>query len=299
MRGYWPLLLLLASIWGASYLFIKVAVEDIPPAAMTDIRLFVAGVLLAGYLMLRSGVRRAAQDLRAAWRACLVLGFVNAALPMTLVAWGETHIASSIAAIAQASVPIFVVLLSLRFLPHESFGPMRVAGLGIGITGVALVTGFHAEGGWWAVAGTLAVVVSSVAYAGGSIYGQLQVHVTAGPVLAAGNLLLGAALLVPLTLADLPREVPGTTAVAGLAALIVLPTVLGQLLLFRMLRLHGSRRSTLVTYLMPGFAIVYGAALLDEPVTAAALGGLALILGGVALASGARILGARPQGEPA
>jgi drug/metabolite transporter (DMT)-like permease len=299
MRGYWPLLLLLASIWGASYLFIKVAVEDIPPAAMTDIRLLVAGVLLTGYLALSSGPRRAADELRAAWRPCLVLGLVNAALPMTLVAWGETHIDSSIAAIAQASVPIFVVLLSLRFLPHESFGPSRVAGLAIGISGVALVTGSHPEGGGWAVAGTLAVVLSSLAYASGSIYGQLQVHGTPGPVLAAGNLLFGAALLVPLTLADPPDQAPGATAVAGLAALILLPTVAGQLLLFRMLRLHGSRRSSLVTYLMPGLAVVYGAALLDESVTAPALGGLALILAGVALASGASILGRRPEGEPA
>jgi drug/metabolite transporter (DMT)-like permease len=299
MRGYWPLVLLLASIWGASYLFIKVAVEDIPPAAMTDIRLLIAGLLLSGYLVLSTGARRSVQELRAAWRASLVLGFVNAALPMSLVAWGETHIDSSIAAIAQASVPIFVVLLSLRLLPHEPLRPMRVAGLAVGISGVALVTGIHPEGGWWAVAGTLAVVLSSLAYATGSIYGQLQVRGTPGPVLAAGNMLAGAALLVPLTVAHPPSEVPGLTAAAGLVALILLPTVVGQLLLFRMLRLHGSRRSSLVTFLMPGFAVVYGATLLDEPVTAAALGGLALILGGVALASGMRILGPRPQETPA
>ena len=84
-----------------------------------------------------------------------------------------------------------------------------------------------------------------------------------------------------------------------LFALIIFPTVLGQLLLFRMLRLFGSRRVSLVTYLMPGFAIVYGAVLLDEPITAAAMGGLAVILAGVALASGQRILGFRTQEEPA
>jgi drug/metabolite transporter (DMT)-like permease len=102
-----------------------------------------------------------------------------------------------------------------------------------------------------------------------------------------------------LTLADPPTQMPGLTAAAGLAALILLPTVLGQLILFRMLRLHGSRRLSLVTYLMPGFAVVYGAVLLDEPVTAAAIGGLVLILCGVALASGERLLGPRAQEEPA
>src|SRR4029450_10081519 len=109
-------------MWGASYLFIKVAVEDIPPAAMTDLRLSIAAVLLTGYLAVRTGARSAVTELRPAWRPCLVLGIINAALPMTLVAWGETHIDSSIAGIAQASVPIFVAILGLRFLPH---GPLR------------------------------------------------------------------------------------------------------------------------------------------------------------------------------
>ena len=299
MQRYWPSLLLLAAMWGGSYLFIKVAVEDIPPAAMTEIRVLFAGVLLAGYLGVRMGARRSAQELRTAWKPCLVLGTINAALPMGLVAWGETRIDSNVAAIAQASVPIFVVLLSLRFLPHEPLGPERIAGLVVGFVGVALITGVHPEGGAWAAVGTLAVVLSSVSYASGGVYGQLQVKGTPGPVLAAGSMLAAAVILLPFAIADPPVDAPGATAVAGLTALILLPTVLGQLLLFRMLRIFGSRRMSLVTYLMPGFALVYGALLLDEPMTAAALGGLALILGGVALASGQRILGPRVREEPA
>lgn len=293
------MLILLAAIWGASYLFIKVAVEDIPPAAMIELRLLIAGVVLGAYFAFRVGFRSAVEGLRAAWRPCLVLGIINAAIPMTLVAWGETHIDSSIAGIAQASVPIFVVLLSLRFLPHEPLGPTRVAGLAIGVAGVALVTGIHPEGDWLAVAGTLAVVLSSLSYAGGGVYGQLAVSATPGTVLATGSMIAGALVLLPFAIADPPTEAPGGTAVAGLLALALLPTVLGQLLLFRMLRLFGSRRLSLVTYLMPGFAVMYGAVLLDEPVTAAALAGLVLILGGVALASGERLLGSRAQQEPA
>jgi drug/metabolite transporter (DMT)-like permease len=286
-------------MWGGSYLFIKVAVEDIPPAAMTELRVLVAGILLACYLGFRLGARRSVRELRVAWKPCLVLGTINAALPMTLVAWGETRIDSNVAAIAQASVPIFVVLLSLRFLPHEPLGPSRIAGLAVGLVGVALITGVHPEGGAWAALGTLAVVLSSLSYASGGVYGQLQIHGTSGPVLAAGSMLAAAVVLLPFALAEPPVDAPGLTAVAGLAALILLPTVLGQLLLFRMLRLFGSRRMSLVTYLMPGFALVYGALLLDEPITGAALGGLALILGGVALASGQRILGPRVREEPA
>lgn len=295
MRSYWLLILLLAGMWGASYLFIKVAVEDIPPAAMTEFRVLGAGLLLAGYLVWRMGARRAVAEVRAAWRPCLVLGVINGALPMGLVAWGETHIDSSVAGIAQATVPIFTFLLAARFLPHEAVGPLRVVGVALGFLGVAALAGFDAGAGWWAIAGTLAVVVSSISYASGGVYGQLQVRDIPGPVLATGSMLGAALVLAPLAVVDPPRELPGTTAVAGLVALILIPTFAGQLLLFRVLRLHGSRKLSIVTYLMPVFAVVYGAVLLDEPVTAAILAGFGLIVVGAALASGQRFFGVRVQ----
>ena len=299
MRRYWPMISLLAAIWGASYLFIKVAVEDIPPAAMTELRVLLAGVLLAVYLAFRMGAGRAVAELRAAWKACLVLGVINAALPMGLVAWGETHIDSSVAGIAQATVPIFTFLLAARFLPHERVGPLRVAGVAMGFLGVAILAGLDVDGGWWAAAGTLAVVLSSLSYASGGVYGQLQVRGTPGPVLATGSMFGAALVLAPLALADPPTEMPGATAVAGLAALVLGPTFAGQLLLFRVLGLYGSRKLSIVTYLIPAFAVVYGAILLDEPVTAAMLAGFALILLGVALASGQRLFGVRAQETPA
>jgi drug/metabolite transporter (DMT)-like permease len=299
VRSYWSLLFLLASMWGASYLFIKVAVEDIPPAAMTEVRVLTAGVLLAGYVVVRMGRTRAVAELRAAWRPCLVLGVINAALPMGLVAWGETHIDSSVAGIAQSTVPIFAFLLAARFLPHEHVGPARVAGVALGFVGVAVLTGFDADGSWWFVAGTLAVVLSSLSYAGGGVYGQLKVRDIPGPILAAGNMLAAAVVLLPFALVDRPTQVPGATAIAGLAGLILVPTFLGQLLLFRILGLYGSRKQSIVTYLMPVFAITYGAVLLDEQVTPAMLGGFALILLGVALASGQRLIGVRVSETPA
>jgi drug/metabolite transporter (DMT)-like permease len=286
-------------MWGASYLFIKVAVEDIPPAAMTDLRLAIAAVLLTAYLAQRTGAASALAELRRAWIPCLVLGIVNAAVPMTLVAWGETHIDSSIAGIAQASVPIFVAILGLRFLPHDPLRAAQILGLAVGLAGVALITGVHPDGGAWAVAGTFAVVLSSLSYAAGGIYGQLKVHGTPGPVLATGSMIAGAIALTPFAIADPPTQTPGATAVAGLLALALIPTFLGQLLLFRVLWLFGSRRLSLVTFLMPAFAVVYGAVLLEEPISAAALGGLALILLGVVLASGQRLFGVRVREEPA
>jgi len=299
VRSYWSLLFLLAAMWGASYLFIKVAVEDIPPAAMTDLRVLSAGVLLTVYVSARMGRRRAFAELRAAWRPCLTLGVINAALPMGLVAWGETHIDSSVAGIAQSTVPIFTFLLGARFLPHEHVGAARIAGVALGFVGVAVLAGFDAQGSWWAIAGTLAVVLSSLSYASGGVYGQLKIRDTPGPILAAGNMLAAAVVLLPFALADPPTEVPGAAALGGLAGLILVPTFLGQLLLFRILGLYGSRKLSIVTYLMPLFAITYGAVLLGEPITAAMLGGFGLILAGVALASGQRLLGARVSETPA
>jgi drug/metabolite transporter (DMT)-like permease len=295
VRSYWGLILTLAAMWGASYLFIKVAVEDIPPAAMTELRVLLAGALLFGYVAARMGAGRAVGELRRAWVPCAVLGVINAAVPMGLVAWGETHIDSSVAGIAQSTVPLFTFILASKFLPHEHVGLVRIVGVGIGFMGVALLAGFPSEGGRWALAGTLAVVLSSLSYASGGVYGQLQVHDIAGPVLAAGNMLAAAVFLLPLAIAAPPTEVPGATARAGLAGLVLIPTFAGQLLLFRVLRLHGSRKLSIVTYLMPAFAVVYGALLLGEPVTAAMLGGFALIAVGAALASGQRFFGFRAQ----
>ena len=287
MTRYWTMLLILAATWGASYLFIKVAVEDIAPGPMMATRLLVAAAILIGYLSWRLGLGKAVQEMRKAWKHCLVLGVINAALPFWLIAWGEQHIDSSLAAVVQASVPIFNALLVIRFLPHERLTRARALGLTVGIVGVAVVTGIHPEGGWWAIAGTLAVVVSSVSYAAGGVYGQRAVSGTAGPVLAAGSMLAGGLILLPLALVQFPGELPGWKAAGSLAALTVLGTALAQLILFRILALHGSSRLSLVTYLMPGFALVYGAVLLDEQLTATTIGGLVLILVGVAIASGA------------
>lgn len=281
------MLFALGATWGASYLFIKVAVRDLEPAPLMTARMLLAALLLLAYLFRARGGRRAVADLRAAWRPALVLGAINAAIPFTLVAWGEKYIDSGIAAIAQASVPIFVVLLALRFSPGDRANGSKTLGLALGIGGVAVVTGLHPQGGWWGVAGTLAVVLASLSYASGNLYAQRNVHSVPGPVLAAGSMLFGFLLLLPLGLVQAPDHLPGWKPALSLLALAVLGTAAAQLVLFRMIRLHGSSRVSLVAYLMPFFAIVYGALLLDERFGAAAIIGLVLILAGVALGSGA------------
>src|ERR687893_2551055 len=138
------MLLLLAALWGASYLFIKVAVDDIEPAPMMTIRLLGAAVPLLAYVIWRFGRQTAVGHLRRAWRATLVLGVANAALPFTLIAWGEKHIDSSVAAIANATVPLFVVLLAVRFRPSERATGARLVGILLGLVGVGVLSGAQA-----------------------------------------------------------------------------------------------------------------------------------------------------------
>jgi drug/metabolite transporter (DMT)-like permease len=286
-RAYAPLLLSLALIWGASYLFIKVAVRDLEPTVMITLRLLIAATLLIAFLAARIGTREAFVQIRGAWREGLIFGVVNGALPFTLIAWGEKHIDSGVAAIANASVPIFVALLAMKFKPSERSTGLKLIGIVFGLLGVGVLAGAGPEGGWWSVAGTLAVVVASISYASGGLYGQHAVAKVPGPVIAAASMLYGGLVLLPFGLAQLPEHFPGWKAIGSLLGLSIAGTAVAQLILFRMLRLFGAARLSLVTYLLPVTALIYGALILDEPLRASALGGLALILGGVALGSGA------------
>jgi drug/metabolite transporter (DMT)-like permease len=250
-------------------------------------RAALAAVVLLAYVVRSLGWERTLGELRSSWHQWVAIGTIANAVPFWLVAWGEKHVDSGIAAIAQSTVPLFTIVLGLRFLPHEPLGRGQLLGFGLGLAGVGVLAGGHPEGGAWAVAGTLAVVLSSLAYACGNVIGQRSVSGTPGPVLATGAMTAATVTLLPFALLQAPTSMPDTDAILSLLALALLGTALAQLVLYRMLNHFGARSVSLVTYLMPGFALVYGAVLLDEAITAAALAGLALILAGVALGSGA------------
>jgi drug/metabolite transporter (DMT)-like permease len=286
LRRYVPLLAIVAAIWGASYLFIKVAVDEVEPTAMMFFRLVLASAVLVPLIVWRLGRQDAVQEVRATgWRSFGV-GLLNAALPFTLIAWGEKHIDSGIAAIANASVPIFVVLLALRFNPSERVRGLRLGGILVGLVGVGVLTGLHPEGGWLAVAGTLAVVAASLSYAGANHFVQHNYSSTAPLVTATVSSLTGAVILLPFALFQLPDELPSWEAVGSIVALGILATAVALLFFYRMLSLYGAARSSLVTYLLPPTALLYGVLILDEEITLNAALGLVLILAGVALGSG-------------
>ena len=305
IRGYVPLLAIVAAIWGASYLFIKVAVDEVEPTAMMFFRLVLASAVLIPVLALHVGASRAVADVRATgWRAFAV-GFLNAALPFVLIAWGEKYVDSGVAAIANATVPIFVVLLALRFNPSERVRGVRLAGILVGLAGVGVLAGLHPEGGWWAVAGTLAIVVASLSYAGANHFVQHNYSSTAPLVIATVSCVTAALILFPFALVQWPEELPSWEAIGSIAALGIFGTAVALLFFYRLLHRYGAARASLVTYLLPPVALVYGVLILGEEVTLNAALGLVLILAGVALGSGAegfwrrRRRAAEPEIEPA
>jgi drug/metabolite transporter (DMT)-like permease len=286
MRGYVPLLLLLAAIWGASFMFIKIAVDELEPTTTMFLRLAFSAIPLVALVVYKLGFQPAKKEMLAVTRAAIILGVVNTALPFTLIAWGETRIDSGVAAIGNASMPIFVTLLAIRFRASERATGSRLFGVVLGLVGVGVLVGVHPEGGWAGVAGTLAVVAASLSYAVGSLYTQGVLEDVRNDVLAATSIAWGAILLGPLGVAQAPSHVPSWGAIASVLALALGGTVAGQLIYFRLIYAYGTARASLVVYLLPVTALFYGALLLDEPITAAALVGLVLILTGTALGSG-------------
>jgi drug/metabolite transporter (DMT)-like permease len=282
-RRYPFLLFACAALWGSSYLFIKVGVRDLSPAVLVELRLLVAAPLVAAFAGMTYGLRAIAR----AWRPGLVLGAVNAAVPFTLIAWGETHVDSGVAAVANSSVPIFVALLAIWLAPSERSTGWRLVGIFLGLGGVALLAGVYPEGGWLGVAGTAAITVASISYAAANLYAARKIPLHGAPTVAAASFACAFVMLLPLALLSLPSEAPGWKSVGAGVALGLLGTAIAQVLAYRMVRLYGSSRTVLVAYLLPAFALLYGSIFLGEPLTAQKLGGLALILGGVALGAGA------------
>jgi drug/metabolite transporter (DMT)-like permease len=261
-------------------MFIKVVIRNFSPAAMVELRLLLAGAVLVSVL----GARGRLRTVRPALAPGAVVGVVGMAVPFVLISWGEKHVDSGVAAVANSSVPIFVALLALRFAATERSSGMRVLGLLVGLAGVGVVAGVHPGGGWWAIAGALAVVLASLCYAASSLYIQRSL-VVGGLELAVASVLCGAASVLPFALADLPGSV-GWKPLASVIVLGVVGTGFAQLIVQYLIGTHGAACTMLVNYLLPGFALLYGATILGEPLTGAKVGGLALILVGVTLASG-------------
>ncbi len=274
------LLLLLSSIWGSSFLFIKLGVDEREPAVVVLGRTVVGALVLLPLLAGRGGLG----VLRGHVRTIVALGALNNALPFWLLGFAETRIDSGLTAVIQAAAPVFTVVLAAWIDRSQRVHGSRLVGIGVGFLGVVLLVGLQ-EGGQ--LVGAIAVIGTALCYAVSVLVAGRTVRTLPPLQVSIGQLAAGAVLIAPFGIAQAPSEPPSPGAIAAVVALGALGSGVAYLLYFALIASAGAARAILVTYLVPAFALVYGVVFLDETVTVSALAGLALILGGTALATGA------------
>jgi drug/metabolite transporter (DMT)-like permease len=287
------LMLALAAIWGSSYLFIKIGVEDgLSPSFISFARLAL-GALVLFPIAAHSGALR---GLRGNGGTVAFLGAVQMAGPFLLITVGERWISSSLAGILVASAPIFIALLALWVDSDERSAGVQLLGIGAGIAGVTLLLGVDVGTGGLELLGGLLVLVASLGYAVGALALKRRLGNVQPVAMAAGAASAGAAYLLLPAIATFPAAAPSLGAAVALVALGVGGTGLAFLVYFTLIAHVGAARASVVAYLAPGFAVLYGVTLRDEIVTAWTLLGLALVLGGSWLASRPRTT--KPRIEP-
>jgi drug/metabolite transporter (DMT)-like permease len=277
-RRHLAMLLALAAIWGSSFMLIEIALRDLDPATVILLRVGSAAVALAVYVPL-AGMSFA--PLRPLVWPLALMGVLNTALPFYLITWGQQYIDSGLAAILNASAPLFTALLALAVDQAQRVTGLRLAGVILGFGGIVALVGFEPEGGQRAVLGSLAVVAASACYALGALYAGKRFAGLPPLLVAVGTLGWATLLTLPPGLAAASSF--GWETLLSVLFLGIAATAVGYLLYFGLIAGAGASRAILVTYLVPSMALVYGAVFLDEEVSALALGGLALVLAGVAL----------------
>jgi len=261
----WLLFAAVSVVWGVPYFFIKVAVEaGVPPAFVAWSRVALGAAVLLPLAWRRGALR----GLAGRWPAVVAYTACEVAVPFLLIAAGEQHIASSLAAILIASMPLMVALLSVRLSPDDRPTGLRLVGLVIGFGGVVALLGIDVAGRPGELLGAVLVLVATLGYATAPIIvnRRLADLDPLGPI--AASLAMATLLLVPAVLVSPPDEVPPGDALGALAVLGVVCTALGLVLFFRLIVEAGPSRASVITYVNPLVAVVLGVLVLDERVGA-------------------------------
>lgn len=274
-------LLALSTCWGASYTFIRIGVETIPPVTLIAARTLIAGLLLLGIALWRG--LHLPRDGRT-WTAFLLQAALNSVVPFTLIAWAEQTVDAGLATVLNATSPLFAVLLAALARRHQAATARQWMGVACGLLGTCCIVGIEAwQGlghGTWA---QLAIVAASACYGAASLFGRRFSGMD--PVLpAAGSLLCGAAVLLPLSLlCERPWTIaPSPASLLALLALSVLSTALALALYFRLLRTLGSVGTTAQAYLRVPIGVGIGVVFLGERLQPAAWIGVGCVVAGVA-----------------
>ena len=284
----WLLILLMSALWGGGFMFIKFALTGFAPFSVVAGRVGVAALALG--LIVAVGRQRLPRQAKV-WRAFFIMGALNNLIPWMMVAWAQTQIPSSMAAILNAPTPLLTAVMAHLLTDDEKLTRQRFTGVLAGMLGVALVVGPGVLSGMdSAVLAQVTCLSATVSYAASAVYGRVFRSMDVTPVVAAfGQQLMVAVVIVPLALiVDQPwaRPAPGAGAVAAVLALGVIATALPYIIFYRVLAEAGATNLMLVNLLIPGWAVALGAMVLGERLPPTAFLGMAMVGLGLAVIDG-------------
>lgn len=279
----WGLLLLLGLIWGASFLSIRIALDEVPFLTSVAYRVFLAALLLWGWVWWRG------LDVPfAAWWAFLVMGLLNNVIPFCLMAWGQLHIESGLTSVFNAATAIFGALVAALLLPDEKLTIRKSIGIALGFAGVVMAIGMDALTSFNITSiAQLAVVAGTLSYAFASVWARVRLAGVAPEVNAAGMLTASSVIMIPLALAfDGPTQAVSGKAVVAIAYYVIFATAGAYLLYFKIIEMAGAANTMLVTLIVPPVAIFLGAWVLGEQLSTGAYAGLGLLAAGLIVLDG-------------
>ena len=285
-RRHWLLLFGAAAVWGASYMFIKVALDDGLSEGTIVCTRTALGALVLAALAQRTGALAA---LRGRLRWIVAIGLIQVVVPFLLITFGENHVASQLAGILVSSAPIFTALLALRFDHSERSHGWGAVGIAVGMLGIVVLFGVDLSGGSELVLGGLMILGASLCYAIGAMLIKNRLTGVPPVATATGTIAVAAIVTLPLMLASLPDHAPAFTAWGSIVLLGAGGTGIAFLFFYTLIAELGPARASVIAYLAPPFSVVYGVALLGEDFSIAAVAGLALILAGSWLALQSRL----------
>lgn len=276
----WIMLMALSVLWGGSFLFVGIAVSDIPPLTIVLVRVLLSAIAL--HVILKVMGYKFPTD-KTILSAFLIMGLLNNAIPFSLIAYGQSHIASGLASILNATTPIFTVIVAHFLTTDEKLTGRKIAGVLIGFFGVAVMIGIDAlQALGIHIFAQIAILIATTSYAFAGIYGKRFQKLGVKPItVATGQVTASAFLMLPLVMfIDQPwnLDMPSLHSILALIALALLSTVLAYILFFEILARAGATNLLLVTFLIPPSAIILGVLVLNEAIQLNQMFGLALII---------------------
>jgi drug/metabolite transporter (DMT)-like permease len=282
---------MLGALWGGSFLFIRVAVPALGPFLLVELRVGLAAAALFLYAMATGSMPK----IRSQWRSFVVLGFLNAAVPFSLISTAEIYLTASLAAILNATTVMFTAIVAAVWM-GDALTARKAIGIVLGIVGVSVLVGWDPlplNGS--VLLAVAAMLLASLSYALGATYAKRSFSGIPPLGMAIGQLGGAVALLLPFAVVSLPEEAPSTVVTLSMLGLAFLSTAVAYLIYFRLIENVGPTSTLTVTLLVPVFGLLFGVLLLDEPFGFGTLAGLGIILTSVVLITGIAPRKSKPE----